>query len=116
MAGVIYLGIAIIFEAFGTTMLKLSNGFSVLLPTLGVGAGFLISFTFLSFSLKTVPLSTAYATWSGVGTALSAMIGVIIFNESLSMFKAFALILVITGIVILNKSRRVKPNVAMVQE
>lgn len=105
MAGIIYLSLAIVLEAFGSTMLKLSEGFTVLWPSIGVAVGFLASFTFLSFSLKTIPLSTAYATWAGMGTGLTALLGILIFNESLGMLKISALVLVITGIVILNKAK-----------
>ncbi|CAM5780218.1 MULTISPECIES: DMT family transporter [Brevibacillus] len=105
MTGVIYLSLAIALETFGSTMLKISEGFTVLWPSIGVAIGFLASFTCLSFALKTIPLSTAYATWSGVGTALTALIGVFAFQESLSLIKVVALVLVIVGIVILNKAK-----------
>lgn len=105
MKGVIYLGFAILLEVFGSTMLKLSEGFTVLLPSIGVGLGFLGSFTFLSFALKSISLSSAYATWSGIGTALTAIIGMLLFQEQFSLLKGTALVLVILGIVLLNKSQ-----------
>ena len=69
MKGYIALGISIISEIFGTTMLKLSDGFSNLLPSIGVIIGFVIAFYCLSLCLKTIPFSLAYAIWSGIGTA-----------------------------------------------
>ncbi|MEJ8547629.1 DMT family transporter [Brevibacillus borstelensis] len=105
MTGAIYLSLAIALETFGSTMLKISEGFTVPWASIGVAIGFLASFTCLSFALKTIPLSTAYATWSGVGTALTALIGVAVFHESLSLLKVVALILVIVGIVILNNAK-----------
>ncbi|SMG23741.1 DMT family transporter [Paenibacillus aquistagni] len=105
MSGAVFLTISIIFEAFGTTMMKLSHGFTVLGPSLGVALGFLVSFTSLSFALKTIPLSIAYATWSGVGTALSVAIGVLAFNESLNLFKIIAIVLIIVGITIMNRAK-----------
>jgi len=104
MQGVLYLGLAIIFEVFGTTMLKLSNGFTKLYPSLGVVAGFLISFACLGLALKYFALSTAYAIWSGSGTALTACVGIILFNEYASSLTFFALSLIIAGVFILNKS------------
>jgi multidrug transporter EmrE-like cation transporter len=101
---VFFLVLAIVFESFGTTMLKLSDGFTNLWPSIGVGIGFLISFTFFSFALKKISLSTAYATWSGAGTAITAMIGILIFQEHVSLTKVIALVLIILGIVIMNKS------------
>lgn len=116
MRGVIYLGLAILTEALGSTMLKISDGFTELWPSIGVAAGFLGSFVFLSFALKSISLSSAYATWSGVGTALTAIIGIIAFNEDLSVMKATALILVIAGIVLLNKSMGKQKERAASQE
>lgn len=103
--GILFLTFSILCEAVGTTMLKLSDGFSVLGPSIGVIVSFLAAFTSLSFALKTIPLSSAYATWSGAGTALTAFIGVWLFQESLSFLKVLALLLVIIGIVMLNKSK-----------
>lgn len=108
----IYLSIAIVFESFGTTMLKLSEGFTVVWASIGVIVGFLISFTSLSFALKKIALSTAYAIWSGVGTAFTALIGVFLFQEHMSLMKAIALILIILGIVIMNKSKSEEEPVA----
>lgn len=105
MKGVLYLAFAITCELFGSSMLKLSNGFSRLGPSIGVIIGFLASFFFLSLALKSMALSVAYATWSGVGTALTAIIGVLLFGENLSLLKIFALFLVIFGIALINKSK-----------
>lgn len=105
MRGALYLSLAIILEVFGSTMLKFSEGFTVLLPSIGVAVGFLGSFTFLSFALKSISLSSAYATWAGIGTALTAIIGMLVFEEHFSLMKGAALIFVIVGIVLLNKSQ-----------
>lgn len=59
MKGLLYLALAIVSEVFGSTMLKLSEGFTQAWPIGGVIAGFLSAFTFLSFSLKTIDLSSA---------------------------------------------------------
>jgi multidrug resistance protein EbrB len=113
---VIFLSLAILFESFGTTMLKLSDGFTVPWASGGVAIGFIASFTFLSFALKQIPLSTAYATWSGVGTALTALIGILVFHENASPMKIVALFLVIAGIVILNNSRAHKEEPAVLPD
>lgn len=99
-----YLTISIISEVFGTTMLKLSEGFSHLLPSLGVVFGFAIAFFCLSLCLKTVPLSLAYAIWSGIGTALTALIGVLIWDEPFSFSTLCGLVLIIGGVALLNAS------------
>lgn len=105
MKGLLYLALAIVSEVFGSTMLKLSEGFTQAWPIGGVIAGFLSAFTFLSFSLKTIDLSSAYATWSGVGTALTAIVGFLLFGETISLKGVFGLTLVIAGVVVLNQSK-----------
>ncbi|RCX23772.1 multidrug resistance protein EbrB [Fontibacillus phaseoli] len=100
--------IAIVSEVFGTNMLKMSDGFTNLLPSMGVIAGFGLSFYFLSISLKTLPLSIAYGIWSGVGTAITAMIGVFVWGDPFNMLIAIGLILIIGGVVLLNAPQKQK--------
>ncbi|KIL76019.1 DMT family transporter [Pseudobacillus badius] len=104
MKGFIFLALAILLEVFGSTMLKLSDGFTNLWPSVGVAIGFLAAFTLFSFALKTLPLSFAYATWSGAGTALTAVIGGFVFGESFHFLKISGLFLIIFGIALLNAS------------
>ncbi|MCU0155482.1 multidrug efflux SMR transporter [Bacillus safensis] len=108
MKGILYLTGAILTEVFGSTMLKLSQGFSQLLPSIGVLIGFGCAFTFLSLALKTIELSSAYATWSGVGTALTALVGLVLFNETISTKGYIGLVLVICGVIVLNQSKKQK--------
>lgn len=98
------LTIAILAEVFATTMLKLSDGLSNVLPTIGVLIGFSISFYALSVTLKTLSLGLAYAIWSGVCTALTAVIGILLWGELFSILKLLGLILIISGVVLLNLS------------
>lgn len=105
MNGYVALGIAVITEVFGTTMLKMSEGFTNLFPTLGVVLGMGLSFYFLTMCLKTIPLSTAYAIWAGTGTALTALLGVVLWNDAFNFLSGIGLILVIGGVVLLNLSK-----------
>lgn len=105
MKGYIALGMAIFSEIFGTTMLKLSEGFTNLFPSIGVIVGFGLSFYCLSLCLKTVPLSLAYAIWSGMGTALTALIGVLLWRDPFSIITLVGLALIIGGVVLLNTSK-----------
>lgn len=98
----ILLAIAICSEIFGTSMLKLSQGFSKPLPSVGVIVGFGVAFYCLSLALKHIPLGMAYAIWSGVGLVLTAMIGVIVFNEKIDMWGVFGIGLIVAGVVVLN--------------
>ncbi len=110
MKGFAYLSISIIGEIFATSMLKMSEGFTVLFPSVGVIIGYALSFYCLSLCLKTIPLSLAYAIWSGVGTALTALIGVLVWGELFNMLKLSGIILIIGGVVLLNLSD--KPETA----
>lgn len=102
MKGYLILTLSIIFEVFATTMLKMSEGFSVLLPSIGVIVGYGLSFYGLSLCLKTIPLSLAYAIWSGAGTALTALIGVLIWGEIFTTIKLIGIILIVGGVFFLN--------------
>ncbi len=104
MKGYFYLMYAIVFEVIGTTMLKLSDGFSNLAPSIGVIVSFDISFSFMMFALQMIPLSLAYSIWAGLGTAGTGIISVIVFNEVLSTLNIIGLTIIITGVVIMNMS------------
>ncbi|WP_285856593.1 DMT family transporter [Peribacillus frigoritolerans] len=99
-----FLAIAILSEVFGSSMLKVSNGFKRLFPSIGVVIGMGLAFYCLSLSLITIPLGTAYAIWSGIGTALTALVGVIIYKESFNLKKFLGLVLIIGGVVVLKLS------------
>ncbi|MFJ8258231.1 DMT family transporter [Peribacillus asahii] len=99
--GYLWLAIAIIAEVFGSSMLKLTGGFKKLVPTIGVIIGYGIAFYALSLSLKHLPLGVAYAIWAGVGTALTALVGVVVYKEGLDMKKSLGILLVIGGVVLL---------------
>ncbi|RJE90128.1 QacE family quaternary ammonium compound efflux SMR transporter [Paenibacillus sp. 1011MAR3C5] len=100
----ILLMLAIISEVFGSSMLKLSKGFSKWLPSIGVLLGMSSAFFFLSQTLKELPLGVAYAIWSGVGTALTAVVGVVLWKEALNVKKVLAILLIITGVIIMKLS------------
>lgn len=97
----VLLAAAIISEVFGSSMLKASNGFKKVLPAIGVILGMSTAFYCLSLALKTIPLGTAYAIWSGVGTALTALIGVVIYKELLNFKKILGLLFIIGGVMIM---------------
>lgn len=108
MKGYLFLSISIISELVATSLLKLSDGMSVLLPSVVVAVGYGLAFYFLSLSLKTIPLSLAYAIWSGVGTALTALIGVIFWGEVLTILMLVGIVFIIGGVVLLNSSKEVE--------
>ncbi|MEK3747484.1 multidrug efflux SMR transporter [Paenibacillus sp. FSL E2-8871] len=104
MNSYILLATAIICEVFGSSMLKVSNGFKRVFPSIGVILGMGLAFYSLSLALKTIPLGTAYAIWSGVGTALTAIIGVVIYKENFNRKKLLGLLLIIGGVIIMKLS------------
>lgn len=104
MNSYILLATAILLEVFGSSMLKLSNGFKRLFPSIGVIIGMILSFYCLSLALKYIPLGTAYAIWAGAGTALTALVGVMLFKENISLKKLLGIVLIIFGVVIMRLS------------
>lgn len=96
------LAFAIASEVCATSCLKLTDGFSKLWPSLGVGVGYVLSFLLLGRALKHIPVSVAYAVWSGAGTAAVAAIGVVAFGESLGRLQLLGIALIIVGVVVLN--------------
>ena len=98
----IYLLIAILTEVVGTTLMKVSQGLTRLIPSVLMFVMYAISFVFMAFALKKLEVSTAYAIWSGLGTALIAAIGIVWFQESFTIPKVVGTALVIAGVVLLN--------------
>jgi small multidrug resistance pump len=102
MTGMIYLLIAVIGEVIGTSALKASNGFSHLFPSIIVVVSYIFSFYLLALSLKTIPLGVGYAMWSGIGTALTIIIGVVVWKEAVSVMNVLGVLLIVFGVIILN--------------
>jgi len=84
---VLYLAAAIVLEICGTTSLKLSQGFTRIGPAGAVVVCYAASFALLSVALRGIDLSIAYAVWSGVGTAIVAVIGILWFGEPAGAWK-----------------------------
>jgi small multidrug resistance pump len=99
-----YLILAIISEVAGTTCMKLSGGFTRLLPSLLMWPLYGVCFFFLALALKKIDVSVAYAIWSGVGTAMIAVIGVLYFREPITFLKIVGAVAIVGGIVALNLS------------
>jgi small multidrug resistance pump len=93
-----FLAVAILLEITGTTALKLSAGFTRLGPASIVVVRYLSSFVVLSWALRGIALSAAYAVWSGVGTALVAAIGILWFGELAGAWKLLSIGLIIAGV------------------
>ncbi len=96
--------VAIFFEVAGTTAMKLSDGFTRLVPSVALFVCYGFAFVALTFVLRYMEVSIAYAVWAGLGTALIAVIGIVFFGESVTALKLVSLLLVIAGVVGLNLS------------
>jgi small multidrug resistance pump len=100
----LYLVLAILLEVSGTTCMKLSEGFTRMVPSILLVVFYTLSLGMLTLALKKIDVSVAYAIWSGVGTALIATIGVLWFKEPATALKLISLGLIIIGVVGLNLS------------
>lgn len=97
-----FLFIAIVAEVFASSMLKRTEGFSRIWPSLGVVVGYGTAFYCLALTLKTIPIGTAYAIWAGLGTALTAIVGVVLYKEIFNRKKVLGVLCIIVGVVVLN--------------
>ncbi|MGZ0038927.1 DMT family transporter [Paenibacillus ottowii] len=98
----LFLAISIATELIGTSMLKASEGFTRLYPTLFTIVAFVVSFFFISLTLKTLPLNMTYAIWSGVGAVATTVISVMIWKEKINTGSIVGIALIVIGVVVLN--------------
>lgn len=98
----LYLALAIVFEVIGSSCIKLSDGFTKLLPTAVVVVTYFICFYFISLALKTMPLGMAYAIWGGVGIVLITLISAFVFKQHIDLPAVFGIGLIVAGVVVLN--------------
>lgn len=96
------LTLAIILEVAGTMLLPLSQNFTKFIPTFGLTIFYIGSFYCLTFSLKIIPISIVYATWSGMGIFLITILGYFIYRQTVNWQVAIGLILIITGVILVN--------------
>ena len=95
----IYLLIAAVLEIGWAIGLKYTEGFTKLLPSLITIILMIFSFYFLSNATKSIPIGTAYAVWTGIGATGTAIIGMILFNESRELIRIFSILLIIAGVI-----------------
>ncbi len=97
-----YLAIAIAAEVVGTSFLRASEGFTKLVPSIMVVAGYGLAFFFLSLTLEKIPVGIAYAVWSGAGVTLIAAIGWLFLGQKLDGAAILGMGLIVAGVVVLN--------------
>ncbi|MEJ5261187.1 MAG: quaternary ammonium compound efflux SMR transporter SugE [Ignavibacterium sp.] len=95
----IILFIAGLFEVAWAVGLKYTEGFTKLIPSLFTIVSMIISMGLLAYAVKHIPVGTAYAVWTGIGAVGTAILGIILFNESKELIRIFFIFLIIVGIV-----------------
>ena len=95
----VYLIVAGLFEIGWATGLKYTDGFSRLWPSLWTGVSMAVSVWLLAVALKTIPVGTGYAVWTGIGAAGTAVAGMILFDESREIIRIASIVVIMAGIV-----------------
>ena len=95
----VVLFVAGLMEVAWAVGLKYTAGFTRLWPSLGTIAALVVSMALLGLSLRTLPLGTAYAIWTGIGTVGTAVLGVILFREPATAARLACIALIVTGII-----------------
>ena len=94
-----FLIVAGLFEVGWALGLKYSQGFTKLVPSIFTIVGMIASFYFLSLALKSLPLGTAYAIWTGIGTVGTVTLGIILFKEPIDITRLICIGFIVVGIV-----------------
>ncbi len=101
MGAYVLILVAVVFEVFGDSMMKLSNGFQRKLPLVGTAIGYVVAFYLIAQTLEELPLGPVYAAWTGLGIALTAVVGAAFWKEGVNAKKIIGLLLIIAGVVVL---------------
>ncbi len=94
----LYVFVAGLFEVSWAIGLKYTEGFSKFWPSIGIASALIVSLFLLSVALKTLPIGTAYAVWTGIGAAGTAVAGIILFGESREFLRLLCILLIVAGI------------------
>lgn len=94
----VYLAIAGLFEVVWAIALKYADGFTKLWPSAIAIVGMILSVVLLELSLRTLPVGTAYAVWTGIGTVGAAILGMILFQEPATAVRIGCIGLIVCGI------------------
>jgi small multidrug resistance pump len=100
------LALAILLEVAGTTSMKLSDGMQKLWPTVLIFLFYALAFTLMPFVMKKIEMSTVYAIWTGAGTVIVTLIGIMYFSESSNPMKLASIALIGAGVVGLHLAER----------
>jgi small multidrug resistance pump len=96
------LSLAIVSELLGTTALKVSDGFTRPIPSLGVVVGYGLAFYLVSLTLEELPVGVVYGTWAALGIVGVAAIGVVVFGEQIDLVGGLGILLILAGVYLVN--------------
>lgn len=100
----VLLAIAGLFEVVWAYFMKVSDGFSKLMPSALTLVFMIASFTLLSYAMKSLPLGTAYTVWTGIGAVGSFAVGIFFLGEPASSMRMLAAVLIISGLILMKLS------------
>lgn len=100
---ILILSVAIVSEVLGTTFMKLSDGFTHPVFGLVTAVCYIMSFVLLTLALKHLSLGMAYGIWGGVGTLLTTLVGIVVWDDPFSIVVGIGMIAVVAGIALLSK-------------
>lgn len=96
--------VAGLFEVVWAYFMKVSNGFTQIVPSVLTIVFMMVSFGLLSYTMKTLPLGTAYTVWTGIGAVGSFAVGIFILGEPANAMRMLAAVLIISGLVLMKLS------------
>jgi quaternary ammonium compound-resistance protein SugE len=97
----VFLFLAGLFEIVWATAMKQSHGFSRLWPSVVTIVGMIVSFALLSWSMRTLPLGTAYTIWTGIGAIGAFAVGIFVFGEAATPMRIAAAVLIVSGLILM---------------
>ena len=106
----LWLAIAIVAEVIATSALRAADGFSRLVPSIVVVAGYVVAFYCLSMTLRTIPVGIVYAIWSGVGIVLITLVAMVLYRQVPDLAAICGLGLIVAGVVVLNLFSRMQAH------
>jgi multidrug transporter EmrE-like cation transporter len=101
----IALGATVVLEVAATILLKASDGFTILAPSVGSIASFVATLFALSIALRRIPTSVAYAVWTGAGSAGVTVLGIVFFGDVMTPLSWIGLVFVVVGVVVINSQQ-----------
>jgi quaternary ammonium compound-resistance protein SugE len=90
--------IAGLFEIVWAIVLKYTDGFTRVWPSIGTGAAMVISVVLLGLAMRSLPVGTAYAVWTGIGAVGTVLLGILLFNEPATAGRIVCIVLIVSGI------------------